>query len=118
MCLVLRPVGDAAFQLLGPAFVHGLNEAQGILGKIPHPWIPRVHRPGDFLSFNNTETGETTFDDPRLKPLGDDWVMSTDEETGAYEFFHTATGLRMHTDPRCNLSELQKKVRVEEFLMI
>jgi hypothetical protein len=42
MCLVLRPVGDAAFQLLGPAFVHGLNEAQGILGKIPHPWIPRV----------------------------------------------------------------------------
>ncbi|KAH7087442.1 heterokaryon incompatibility protein-domain-containing protein [Paraphoma chrysanthemicola] len=118
MCVVLRPKGDVAFQILGPAFVHGLNEAQGILGKIPYPWVPRVHRPGDFLRFDNIETGETTFYDPRLAPLDNGWVMKTVEESGAYEFYHAATGLRTRTDPRCNLSELQKKVGVEEFLIV
>jgi hypothetical protein len=118
MCLVLRPAGDRAYQILGPAFIHGLNEAQGILGEIPYPWVPKVHRPGVVLRFDNMETNETTFHDPRLKPLGNDWVMTIDEETGVHEFYHRPTGSKTLTDPQCNLSELQKRVNVKEFLIV
>lgn len=118
MCLILRPLGDKTFQLLGPAFIHGFNEAQGVLGKIPHPWIPKVHRPGDFLRFDNIETGETTFDDPRLKPLEDGWVMTTVEETGTYEFYHKTTRKTTESDPRCTLAKLRQRISVKEFLLL
>ncbi|KAK0644344.1 hypothetical protein B0T16DRAFT_460408 [Cercophora newfieldiana] len=74
--VVLRPVADGHFRFVGLAYIHGLENANGLLGPLPHPWAVQQKRVyGDLIlyEFVNTETGAVTVHDPRLGDLGD-WV--------------------------------------------
>jgi hypothetical protein len=59
--------------------VHGFCDAVGLLGPVPTPW--KIHfysgRPSrNVCLFFNTETGVSTYDDPRLGTVPQDWEIA------------------------------------------
>jgi hypothetical protein len=75
--VVLRTVAGGHFRYIGYAHVRGLDNANGLLGPLPHPWtVGQVIANADrtLYDFVNTETGAVTVHDPRLGDLGD-WVI-------------------------------------------
>lgn len=102
LTLILRPVAGQ-FQVVGPANIHGLNDAQAVLGPIPEPWTVRIERPGDIWRFYNTATGELSAQDPRLGPLDEGWARLKDGK-----FLERGTGRVSHLDPRCSPEKLSR----------
>ncbi|GAP88836.1 putative heterokaryon incompatibility protein [Rosellinia necatrix] len=108
--MILRPCdggggdseGEDRYKVVGPAFIPGLNDAQGVLGPVPAPWTVRICRPGDVWTFANPATGEETALDPRLGPLPSGWSM-----VGG-DFRNDATGHVSRVDPRCEPDALRR----------
>jgi hypothetical protein len=67
--MVLRPLGEGRFRIVGEAYVLGLSEGEALLGPLPHN-SRRVFASNDEWGvhsyFENTVTGEKTFEDPRI----------------------------------------------------
>lgn len=79
---VLWPGDSGQFQVIGEAYVHGLEDAIGILGPLPSDWraiinCDAVGRP--LHRCLNVRTFEQTAEDPQLGPLPPEW------KRGAYE---------------------------------
>jgi hypothetical protein len=124
--LVLR-TQEANLEVIGECFVHGLNDAIPLLGPLPLHW--KVvggwgHGNRYLFKFLNTETGESTSEDPRLTSFECDWERidrepdSNDPEL--YDFFkHKRTGEIMNSDPRM-LPEILKAngVKLTTFCLI
>jgi len=75
--VVLRPEPEGHFLLVGDSFVYGLNDTRAFLGPLPKPWIVQIkYHPRTcerFVHyFFNSDTGESTAEDPRLSP-DPDW---------------------------------------------
>jgi len=95
------------FRVIGPCYVYGLHDAIGILGPFPEPWHGKLeNRPGTRtrLVYHNNDTGEYTYDDPRLGSLGD-WKRIEHEtehdDPEIFEYFRNkTTGEVMNSDPR------------------
>jgi len=94
--------------VIGECFVHGLSDAVSLISPLTPPW--RVvggwgHGIRYLFRFLNTETGESTAEDPRLTPFECGWER-IDHEPDAndpelYDFFkHKETGAIMNSDPR------------------
>ena len=71
--VILRPRPHGQYILLGNSFVYGLGDAIASLGPLERHWTVQVdYHPESSqrytYTFVNTETGETTFEDPRLQP--------------------------------------------------
>ncbi len=105
--LVVRPQ-ERSREMIGECFVHGLSDSTSILGPLPSPWKV-VGSWGDgnryLFRFFNTETNESTAEDPRLTSFECDWER-IDHKPDAndlelYDYFkHKETGEIMNSDPR------------------
>lgn len=96
--MLLRPAADGHFLVVGLCFVHGLMNAEGVLGSMPKQWkfILTRHRgyPEKSCAFINDETGQETTDDPRLPPLPLPWEKIGDG------YRNNGTGEVVPYDPR------------------
>lgn len=74
--MILRPIHGGVYKVVGPAYIHGLNHGQALLGPIPELWAVKIRRPGitQIWEFLNTETGIQSGFDPRLGPLPNEWT--------------------------------------------
>jgi hypothetical protein len=105
--MLLREIAPRRYRIIGQCFIYGLHDATAILGPLPAPWRGRVcwgFRQRTKLEFWNTETQESTDEDPRLGDLGDwervDHVPEPDDpEIYAY-FRNRRTEEVMNSDPR------------------
>ena len=83
--VVLRPLQDGRFLLVGDCFVYGLHDAIPLLGPLPHGWRVVVKEEQknfgrDLCRFVNGR-GEVQAEDPRLEPHPD-WTQVEPEELG------------------------------------
>ncbi|KAM7217151.1 Heterokaryon incompatibility protein (HET) domain containing protein [Rhypophila decipiens] len=119
--LILRPLPNGEYRLVGKAIVYGLQDAEGLLGRLPAPWTLKVkyqcateYHAGPY-SFWNPDTGEMTDDDPRLPPLGPDseWEYCVDDGCQAdwqcKLWRHKITGETTHCDPRMSIESLKAR---------
>ncbi|KAI1374589.1 HET-domain-containing protein [Hypoxylon crocopeplum] len=71
--LLLRPLGNDTFKLVGPCFMAGLSDGEAFLGPLPEDvriveaYVEAFGR--SCPSFKNTVSGEVFHEDPRLKLL-------------------------------------------------
>jgi hypothetical protein len=106
--MILRPVDFESFQIIGEAYVHGLEDAIGILGPLPSHWKAIIM--GDTLGrplhrYLNLTTGEETAEDPRLSVLPPEWERiayeRSPDDPALFEVFkNNVTGETINSDPR------------------
>ena len=128
MPMILRPTFTGeGFKIIGPCLIHGLMDAEALLGPLPKPWIVEFYRDNlgyARLHFRNTETKDLTVEDPRLGPLTPEWERFDQDRTlddprwFAY-YRNKATGEIMNSDPRMLPEELKKRnVNLEMFCLV
>jgi hypothetical protein len=125
--MLFRRQQNGTFQVVGPAFVYGLNDVNTLLGPLPHPWRVQItHDTQGFLScsrFFNSETNCLSEEDPRLEPLSE-WdrieVNRTGDEPFLFQCFaNRATGEVMRSDPRLLPKALAARgVKLETFHLV
>ncbi|KAF2501347.1 HET-domain-containing protein [Lophium mytilinum] len=108
--MFLRPTLAGRFLVVGCGYVHGLADANALLGPLPEPWIVQVatdNAGGTTYHLFNSITAQTIpmSEDPRLGPLPEGWepvrrnrVRSDPETFGAFR--NKITGEEMNSDPR------------------
>jgi hypothetical protein len=77
--MILRPNSSGRYQVVGPAYVHGLMDAEAVLGPLPSDFIVQVGTSAGWyggFKFFNTITNETVTEDPRLGDLPPVWVQT------------------------------------------
>jgi hypothetical protein len=122
--MILRPGDSGQFQVIGEAYVHGLEDAVGILGPLPRNW--RVVISGDAFGrplhrYLNLRTFKQTAEDPRLGPLPSEWKRvayerSSDDPAFFEVFSSSATGETITSDPRLSPEALKLRgVKLETF---
>jgi hypothetical protein len=131
--VVLHPLNDGNFRLVGESFVYGLNDGQTLLGPLQYPWRVQIldHPDQDFRiehRYYNKETRKTTISDPRLEdhpeweriPLGELGRTLTGDDPIILEFFkNKITGEIMDSDPRLLPEALQARgVELQWFTII
>lgn len=119
--------------MVGPCYVHGLMNAEGLLGPVPSPWIARVGSGRDEISwsratwFVHASTKERTLHEPRLSPLSPhEWEEVQGDNTLGPEHrgFHLSfrnkqTGQVLDSDPRMQPEALrQRGVDLEVFRLV
>lgn len=131
--VVLRPMPNDRYQLVGDAFVYGLHDALALLGPLPTLW--RVHIlsspdrvDGLVCRFFNANTGEHTAEDPRLEPhpewdrveLQDLGRKLTGDDPECCDFFrHKTTGEMINYDPRMLPEALEARgVQLRKFALV
>ncbi|KAI1144510.1 HET-domain-containing protein [Hypoxylon sp. FL0543] len=70
--LLLRPLGNGEFRLVGPCFVAGLANGEGLLGPLPENIrvVIAIDEDGkEEIAFKDALSGEIFHEDPRLKSL-------------------------------------------------
>ncbi|KAI0180931.1 hypothetical protein GGR52DRAFT_11583 [Hypoxylon sp. FL1284] len=70
--LLLRPLRDGTFRVVGPCIVDGVANGEAFLGPLPTNFrrmITATAFSDRTPVFRNTLTGETTYEDPRLRSL-------------------------------------------------
>jgi len=72
--ILLRPVGNGNFQVVGECFVYGLSDSVAILGNLPKEFQAvfaySEKRKGYRWAYRNSVDGSTSEEDPRLQLLG------------------------------------------------
>ncbi|KAK4214226.1 heterokaryon incompatibility protein-domain-containing protein [Rhypophila decipiens] len=116
------------FKVIGPCFVHGLQDGAGLLGSVPPPWRGRVEVMPCYrykLWFYNEETKEYSEDDPRLSGVDlDDWERIEHEmdpdDAEMYDYFRNKkTGEVLDSDPRMLPDALGRMgVELESFTLV
>jgi hypothetical protein len=114
--VILREAYSDRFRVIGPCFVHGLDDANALLGPLPKPWKVQIsdgYVNRDQYRYFNEETGETTLEDPRLEPIND-WERINHEpeadEPETYDYFRNReTGFIMNSDPRMSPEALEAR---------
>ncbi|KAH8891270.1 HET-domain-containing protein [Thozetella sp. PMI_491] len=112
--VILRPTPSGAFQVVGECYVHGLQDAVGILGPLPEGW--RAVIKGDEAGrprplFWHLATGQKTLEDPRLQPLPEKWDFVDEkrqpEDPAIFlKLKNLETGEIVNHDPRLSPEEL------------
>ncbi|OAL43523.1 hypothetical protein IQ07DRAFT_580167 [Pyrenochaeta sp. DS3sAY3a] len=129
--VILRETSPNEHQLVGCAYVHGIMDAETLLGPLPRdfkvvrqlPWNAArsdvVHR-----TFINIHTKDVTTQDPRLGPLPEQWVeVSVTAEMWPFKvlqaFENRVTGEVVNSDPRMGVEELRGRgVVLEKFVVV
>lgn len=124
------PGEDTEFLFVGPCFVYGLDDANGLLGPLPKPWRVQVFTDESGLrsiyKFLNPDTGVLSEEDPRLPPLdGDKWERAPrgrrtgDDPITFQRFRNKLTGEVVNYDPRMDRDALEARgVRIREFNLV
>lgn len=113
----------STYQVVGSCYIHGLSDAEPLLGPLPDPWEFRV-RVGDtgrrVHYFHNLTTGEDSPFDPRLGTLDPGWEhCEVEEERSEAErvvwFRNRDRGEVLNSDPRMLIGALRRRgVEVEK----
>lgn len=120
--MVLRPTATGDFLVVGHCFVHGLMDAEGILGPLPAGWEARISYLDDQVAnervathFHNKVTDELSAEDPRLPPLEPCWERMQTKRTqddppcSVFKWFRNReTGETINSDPRLLPDALKK----------
>jgi hypothetical protein len=125
--MILRPVPFGRFQVVGEAYIHGLEDATGILGPLPTGW--KTILLGDALGlplhrYLHLTRWEATAEDPRLDRLPPEWerieYKRSPNDPALFEIFRNrVTGERINSDPRLSLEALRVRgVKLETFQLI
>jgi hypothetical protein len=125
--MILRPVDSEKFQVVGEAYIHGLEDAIGVLGPLPTGW--KVIIVGDTLGrplhrYLNRDKWEYTAEDPRLDRLPPEWERieyeRSPDDPALFEMFkNCVTGETINSDPRLSPEALRVRgVRLETFQLI
>jgi hypothetical protein len=83
-------MSDNQFQVSGSCYIHGLMEAESILGKPPETWKAQIHVDSSGIRkpyYVNTITGESTDEGRWLGPLSSEWERVPAARTP--DSFHT-----------------------------
>ncbi|KAG7291026.1 hypothetical protein NEMBOFW57_001034 [Staphylotrichum longicolle] len=119
--MILRPQGGQTevgekFQVVGPAYVHGIMDAQCLLGEFQHPHGLKIDcgtPKGNVWTTLNTETGKSDAEDARLGPLPSGWSVLEDGR------FSDGQGVVTQHDPRWSVESLRERgVKLEEFCIV
>lgn len=119
---VLRPDDKGRHLFIGTAYVHGLMLGQGLLGPIPAQYQPQYVYEYPLL-FIHRETGQKSFDDPRLGPLPQPWILKWNEDPLCTSrrvpvYINTDTGERLRSDPRLLPDAMRARgIQLESFIL-
>lgn len=125
--MLLRPTTSGDFLIVGPCFVHGLMDAESILGAIPDPWQMKMRKDDGRVYkpyFYNISTGKILFEDPRLPPLSSEWEIierkRTHEDPSFFkDFRNIISGETLNSDPRMLPDALEERgVKLETFRLV
>lgn len=114
---VLRETPLGTYQVVGECYVHGLSDAVGMLGPVPHGWqaIHKADTAGKMTPcFLNLSNGTHTRDDPRLCPLPEEWEQLPferldDDPVVFHKFKKRETGELINYDPRLSPQLLESQ---------
>jgi hypothetical protein len=96
------------FEVVGPCYVHGLADSEGLLGPLLNPWRAQI-KPGingvSMPCYFDMTTQALTLEDPRLDPLPEDWELlpyhrTPDDPLVLACFRSKVTGEKINSDPR------------------
>ena len=125
LLMVLRPSASGQFQLVGESYVHGLCDAEALLGPLPNGWKIELDSDKPWPSFVNTSTGMSTWQDPRLPPLPTGWEgiphpeISSNTNPLFYRFKSNMSNESTESDPRLSPNALEARgVKLEKFQLI
>lgn len=125
--MLLREASPEHYKVIGPCYVHGLWDGEGLLGPLQKPWTLKYVKDKtgvDVPRFFNGETGSLQFEDPRLGPLPAGWrqvvLDRTMSDPLSMEWFkHEESGEVLNYDPRVRVDELKARgVEVRSFLLV
>ena len=121
--LIVRPVSQSSYRVMGWCYVHGLMDSEALLGALPKPWRIEQHfLRRQFPIYVNDETGYSGREDPRLASLPADWrrldmddlVIDADDPVAVDYFRNVVTGVTINYDPRLTRDALQQRgIRLE-----
>ncbi|KIM95703.1 hypothetical protein OIDMADRAFT_171163 [Oidiodendron maius Zn] len=133
MPIVLRPLLPMAnptgneYEVIGVCYVDGVSHGESLLGPIPTPWQLRIifDDLGIFTpQFVNADSGETTFEDPRLATVPRDWeeleaIRSPGDPTLFKRFHNKISGEIINSDPRMSPEALEQRgVKLQTFTLV
>jgi hypothetical protein len=106
--MILRPISQDQYSVIGECYVHGLADSAAILGPVPADWTVRVEWDDANLPvyhFYNTLTEKISDEDPRLGPLPRQWkniqsARSLDDPELFQKYKNEITGEIINCDPR------------------
>lgn len=123
---------DTFHQMVGPCYLQGIMCGEAILGPLPEQWARRTHQQSWRACFQNRQSGEVTWEDPRLWPMPSPWQVhfcefsserescdgscaSRDEEEEEdalllkeRHFVNAETGQKTKDDPRLDIHGLER----------
>lgn len=106
--MILRPHSSGRYQVVGPTYIHGLMDAEGILGKLPPDYVVEVGASSGWyggFTFRNIKTNISVEEDPRLGDLPPAWirmeaVRTAEDPLHFVRYRNLATGKTINGDPR------------------
>ncbi|CAM1507511.1 Fc.00g071520.m01.CDS01 [Cosmosporella sp. VM-42] len=125
--IVLRQTSLGSFKVIGECYVHGLEDAIGLLGPLEPPWKGVIKGDADgrlSQGFLNLATGEEMVDDPRLGPSHPVWERAAykrrDDDPAIFQRFkNLETGEVINYDPRMSPESLQARgIKLEKIRLI
>lgn len=123
--LLLRKMGSGNMAVIGECYIHGLMDGEALLGTLPPKWrssLIRTAESGYQSGFVDQETGDHSFEDPRLGDLPPGWRLEDPEAPADWYnwFINDETGERpvWPIDPRMTADALRARgVPLQEFLL-
>lgn len=124
--VILRANSSGGFHIVGTAYIHGLMDAEALLGLFDREWTVQVGtHPGWFgnFHFHNAVRGVAVEEDPRLGPLPKEWerlpaIRTPSDPPRFVRYRHRATGNLINGDPRLlQESLLARGVQIERLLI-
>lgn len=125
--MLLRPLNQKTFQVVGKCYVQGLSDCASLLGPLPKGWKVQLYNDsqGQFSQvYMNCDTGATTREDPRLDTMPEDWERVAAERTPDdpfvfAKFKNRRTGEVRNSDPRLLPEALKMRgVNLESFALV
>lgn len=106
--MILRPHSSGRYQVVGPTYIHGLMDAEGILGPMPPEYVVEVGASSGWyggFTFRNIVTDTPVGEDPRLGSLPPSWIRTEAVRTAEdplhfVRYQNLATGRTVNGDPR------------------
>ena len=124
--MLLRPADSGTHHVVGECFVHGLMDAESILGSIPSGWRLELHPSTDSTwatSFTDLYTKEHYLEDPRLLALPAQWRQVQRKRTQDDPFFfqdyrNDLTDEVINSDPRIAMMIKERKIALKPFRLV
>ena len=123
--LLLRPLPNGNYTVVGECYIHGLMNGEAILGPLPNGWKSVAILEDSlrlFNGFHNVDTRERSFVDPRLGSLPPSWNLEDPRRRADRNnwFVNDQTGERMRwpQDPRMTAEALEAQgVSLQDFIL-